>query len=210
MEPMTTTGYSDRINHALAFAAKHHDQEVRKGTRLPYFTAPANTAVILTRYGQDDVTVVAAILHETVEDYLRDGMSEDAVRYRLEDKFGAEALTAALGAVRRRVDDDGVELSHEEQKLDHLDRIAGTSDQSRWVLAAHEVHDGSMLLTDLRRTAFPDAVWRRFAEGREAKVRWYRQVCDRLDAVGFGGEIMHELRGVAEALESHAESRVLR
>jgi len=210
MEPMTTTGYSDRINHALAFAAKHHDQEVRKGTRLPYFTAPANAAVILTRYGQDDVTVVAAILHETVEDYLRDGMSEDAVRYRLEDKFGAEVVTAALGAVRRRVDDDGVELSHEEQKLDHLDRIAGTSDQSRWVLAAHEVHDGSMLLTDLRRTAFPDAVWRRFAEGQEAKVRWYRQVCDRLDAVGFAGEIMHELRGVAEALESHAESRVLR
>src|SRR5919112_1264349 len=172
MEPMTTTGYSDRINHALAFAAKHHDQEVRKGTRLPYFTAPANAAVILTRYGQDDVTVVAAILHETVEDYLRDGLSEDAVRYRLE------------------------------QKLDHLERLAGASDRSRWVLAAHQVHEGSTLLTDLRRTAFPDAVWQRFAEGREAKVRWFRQVSDRLDAVGFTGEIMHELRGVADALET--------
>ena len=33
-----STGYSDRINHALAFAAKHHDQQVRKGTRLPYLT----------------------------------------------------------------------------------------------------------------------------------------------------------------------------
>ena len=28
-----TTGYSDRINHALAFAAKHHDRQVRKGNR---------------------------------------------------------------------------------------------------------------------------------------------------------------------------------
>ena len=37
---MTITGYSDRINHALAFAAKHHDQQVRKGTRLPYLTQP--------------------------------------------------------------------------------------------------------------------------------------------------------------------------
>jgi (p)ppGpp synthase/HD superfamily hydrolase len=207
---MTTTGYSDRINHALAFAAKHHDQEVRKGTRLPYFTAPANAAVILTRYGQDDETVVAAILHETVEDYLRDGLSEDAVRYRLEDKFGADVLSTALGAVRRRVDDDGVELSHEEQKLDHLDRLVSASERSRWVLAAHQVHEGSTLLTDLRRTAFPETVWRRFAEGREAKVRWYRQVTDRLEAVGFGGEIMHELRGVADALETHAADRVLR
>ena len=80
------------------------------------------------------------------------------------------------------------------------------------MLAAHQVHEGSMLLTDLRRTAFPDAVWRRFAEGREAKVRWFRQVSDRLEAVGFAGEIIHELRGVADALETHAAAadRVLR
>ena len=58
---MTTIGYSDRINHALAFAAKHHDQEVRKGTRLPYFTAPANAAIILTRYGQEDVLRVEEV-----------------------------------------------------------------------------------------------------------------------------------------------------
>ena len=29
-------GYSDPINHAFAFAAKHHDRQVRKGTKLPY------------------------------------------------------------------------------------------------------------------------------------------------------------------------------
>jgi (p)ppGpp synthase/HD superfamily hydrolase len=207
---MTTIGYSDRINHALAFAAKHHDQEVRKGTRLPYFTAPANVAVVLTRYGQGDVTVVAAILHGAVEDYLRDGSSEEAVRHRLTEKFGADTVDTVLGAVRRRLDDDGVELSHEEQKLDHLERLATAPEASRWVFAAHEVHEASTLVADLRRTAFPETVWRRFAEGREAKIRWYRQVCDRLEAIGFDGAIMDELRGVADALESYAEQRVLR
>ena len=63
-----TAGYSDRINHALAFAAKHHDQQVRKGTRLPYLTHPANVAIILTRYGCDETTVVAGILHDVIED----------------------------------------------------------------------------------------------------------------------------------------------
>jgi hypothetical protein len=53
-------------------------------------------------------------------------------------------------------------------------------------------------------------VWRRFAEGRDAKIRWYRQVSDRLEAVGFAGEIMHELRGVAEALDAYTEQRALR
>src|SRR5258705_6450280 len=58
-ESMTVTGYSDVINHAFAFAAKHHDRQVRKGTKLPYLTHPANVAVILTRYGCDNDTVVA-------------------------------------------------------------------------------------------------------------------------------------------------------
>ena len=61
-------GYSDRINHAFAYAAKHHDRQVRKGTRLPYLTHPANVAVILTRYGQDEETVLAGILHDVIED----------------------------------------------------------------------------------------------------------------------------------------------
>ena len=67
-------GYSDPINHALAFAAKHHDQQVRRGTRLPYLTAAPNIAIILTRYGQDDETVVAGILLDVVEDYAREGV----------------------------------------------------------------------------------------------------------------------------------------
>ena len=54
-------GYSDPINHAFAFAAKHHDQQVRKGTRYPYLTAAPNLAVILARYAQDDATLVAGI-----------------------------------------------------------------------------------------------------------------------------------------------------
>lgn len=35
---MTLLGYSDRVNHAFAFAAKHHDRQVRKGTALPCLT----------------------------------------------------------------------------------------------------------------------------------------------------------------------------
>ena len=63
---MSVVGYSDRINHALAFAAKHHDQQVRKGTRLPYLTHPANVAIILTRYGRDESTIVAGILRSMI------------------------------------------------------------------------------------------------------------------------------------------------
>ena len=199
------TGYSDRIHHALAFADKHHDREVRKGTRLPYFTAPANLAVMLTRYGQDEATVVAGVLRQTVEDYLRDGYSVDAVRERLADKFGETTVDVLLAAVPRRLDDDGIELSHEEQKGDLLARLADAPDAARWVCAAHEVHEASALLADLRRTSFPESVWQRVSEGRDARLRWYQQVAEQLRAVGFDTPAVAELRAAADALAGTAD-----
>src|SRR5688572_11357666 len=117
-------GYSDRINHAFAFAAKHHDQQVRKGTRLPYLTHPANVAIILTRYGQDEDTVVAGILHDVIEDCVRGGYTSDALRTRIGEKFGESVLETVLAVSEARIGPDGAELSYEERKEDYLNRLA--------------------------------------------------------------------------------------
>ena len=197
------TGYSDRINHALAFAAKHHDRQVRKGTRLPYLTHPANVAIILARYGQDDETVIAGILHDVVEDCLRDGWSREMLDDRIGDKFGVVVLETALAVTHRRVDDGGNELDKDEQKADYLDRLASANTRARWVCAAHMVHNGSSILADLRRTLDADTVWGRFSVGREGTIRWYRAVHDRLAALDFDAPIGAELCAVVEALERY-------
>ena len=196
-----TTGYSDRINHAFAFAAKHHDRQVRKGTRLPYLTHPANVAVILTRYGQDDDTVVAGILHDVVEDCVREDYTRAMLEERIASKFGREVLDAVLQVTKRRLDDEGEPMSSEEEKADYLERLAGASERARWVCAADKIHNGRSILADLRRTMDPDTVWSRFRVGREGTIRWYRQVHDRLAELGFSAPIMAELREVAEELE---------
>ncbi len=204
---MAAPGYSDRVNHALAFAAKHHDREVRKGARAPYFTAPANVAVILTRYDCDEDTVVAGVLRHAVEDMLRDGTSEDGIHERLLDKFGPDAVHAALGVARRRFDDDGVDLSHEEQKRDTLARLATAPAAARWAFAAHELHDAATLLADLRRTSFPDTVWQRVAEGPAGRIRWYGEAADRLTDTGFRAGIVDELRSIISDLSAHTKAR---
>jgi len=198
---MTVTGYSDRINHAFAFAAKHHDQQVRKGTRLPYLTQPANVAVILTRYGRDESVVVAGILHDTVADVVREGWSLDTIRDRIGQKFGDDALDLVLAVVERRVDDDGVELAPDDRKTDLLARLGQASDDARWVCAADKVHGAWTLVHDLARTAFPETVWGRFSAGREGTVRWYRALADRLRAVGFAAPIVDELEDATRRLE---------
>ena len=201
---MTVTGYSDVINHALAFAAKHHDRQVRKGTKLPYLTQPANVAIILTRYGRDSDTVVAGILHDVIEDCVRDGYTREMLEQRIGDKFGPRVLETVLAVTYRRNDDDGVELSGDERKADYLDRLADASEDARWVCAADKIHNASSIISDLARTVDPQTIWARFGGGRSATARWYRQVYERLDEVGFDAPIMKELATVSAELEKLA------
>lgn len=201
---MTVTGYSDVINHALAFAAKHHDRQVRKGTKLPYLTHPANVAVILTRYGRDDATVVAGILHDVIEDSVREGYSREMLEQRMGDKFGANVLGTVLAVTYRRHDDDGVELSAEERKIDYLERLSDANEEGRWVCAADKIHNASSVISDLRRTLDPETVWSRFSGGRAGTAKWYRQVYERLREIGFDAPIMAELDKVSTELQKLA------
>ncbi len=194
------TGYSDRINHAFAFAAKHHDQQVRKGTRLPYLTHPANVAVILARYGCPEDTVVAGILHDVVEDCVRDGWTREMLEERIGHKFGSTVLTTVLTVTERRVDDDGIEMSYDDRKSDYLERLILASEDALWVCAADKVHNANSILSDLRRTSFPETVWGRFSIGREGTVRWYARVAERLRTVGFNAPIVDELSAAADEL----------
>jgi len=196
------TGYSDRINHALAFAAKHHDQQVRKGTRLPYLTHAANVALILTRYGCDETTVVGGILHDVVEDCVRDGWTHAMLVSRIAEKFGADVLAIVLGVTKRRLDDAGNEMDRDEGVADYIERLASASLPSLWICAADKIHNGNATLADLRRTLDPMSVWGRFNSGRAGTVAQYRAVYDRLTMLGFAAPIMAELRTTVEQLEA--------
>ena len=199
---MSVTGYSDRINHALAYAAKHHAQQVWKGSsRVPYFTYPANLAIILTRYGQDDETVIAGVLHEVVSDCMRAGQTREMLEERVGTKFGAAVLDTLLAVAERKADDDGIELSNEERRSDVLDRLSSATDRARWIVAASTLHTGGSLLADLRRTAYPETVWGRFSGEREEVVAHFRRTIARLREAGFDAPIMAELTTVVDALE---------
>jgi (p)ppGpp synthase/HD superfamily hydrolase len=197
---MTVTGYSDVINHAFAFAAKHHDRQVRKGTKLPYLTHPANVAVILTRYGRDNDTVVSGILHDVIEDCVRDGYTRDMLEQRIGDKFGGKVLETVLAVTYRRLDDDGIELSSEDRRSDYLARLSEAGENARWVCAADKIHNAASLISDLRRTVDPETVWSRFNGGKSATAGWYRQVFERLREVGFNAPIMNELDRISGEL----------
>ena len=194
-------GYSDRTNHALAFAAKHHDQQVRKGTRLPYVTHAANVAIILTRYGQDETTVVSGILHDVVEDCIRAGWTRTMLESRIAEKFGPDVLTTVIAVTKRKLDDDGNEMDRDERTADYIARLGLADSRAHWVCAADKLHNGNATLADLRRTMDTNSVWSRFSGGRAGTVAMYRAVHDKLSALEFAAPIMTELGDMVAQLE---------
>ena len=83
---------------------------------------------------------------------------------------------------------------------DYVERLALASEDALWVCAADKLHNANSILSDLRRTAFPETVWGRFSAGREGTVQWYARVTARLREIGFTAPIVDELAAAAEEL----------
>jgi (p)ppGpp synthase/HD superfamily hydrolase len=70
------------INKAIAFAVMAHTGQFRKGTQLPYILHPMEVGMIVSRMTNDPEIIVAAILHDTVED------CDDVTPERIREEFG--------------------------------------------------------------------------------------------------------------------------
>jgi hypothetical protein len=194
-------GYSDRLHHALAFAAKHYDREVHKGTRSPSGTHAPMVALILARYGQPDATVIAGALVEVVADAVRERQSRTTIDQRMSLKFGADTIDTLLEITPRAVDDAGFEFSHDERRADLLHRLGTAGDPARWICAADTLFEVGSTLANLRRTIDAESVWSSLPLGRAGSVAWYRRLHERLASLGFSAAIMDELQTAIAELD---------
>jgi hypothetical protein len=94
-----------------------------------------------------------------------------------------------------------VELSSADRKSDYLLRLSDASETAKWVCAADKLHNARSILSDLNRTVDTPTIWSRFTGGRGTTVAWYRDVYERLKALGFNAPIMEELRVAVDELE---------
>lgn len=85
----------DLLNRAYVYAMKAHGAQTR-ASGDPYFSHPLEVAAILTGLKLDDATIVAALLHDTIED-------TEATRAEIDQIFGHEigALVEGLTKLKR-------------------------------------------------------------------------------------------------------------
>ncbi|MFV0281737.1 MAG: RelA/SpoT family protein [Rhodoblastus sp.] len=82
----------DLLNRAYVYAMRAHGVQ-RRASGDPYFSHPLEVAAILTDLGLDDATIVAAVLHDTIEDTA-------ATREEIERLFGVEIARLVDGLTK--------------------------------------------------------------------------------------------------------------
>src|SRR6202521_37183 len=115
------------LNRAYVYAMKAHGAQVR-ASGDPYFSHPLEVAAILTDMKLDDATIVAAVLHDTIED-------TDSTREEIDKLFGSDIGRLVDGLTKLK-------------KLDLVSKRAAQAENFRKLLLA-VVEDVRVLLVKL-------------------------------------------------------------
>lgn len=164
------SAYSDLLDRALALAAVAHREQVRKGSHIPYIVHPAHAAMILLKHQFPEEAVVAAVLHDVVEDTevrLADLETEFGAKVaRLVDAVSEKKLAAADATSGKT----GEKLPWRVRKQEQLERLAQADALAAAVKTADALHNCQSMLRDLRSQG--NALWQRFRGSQEDQL-WY-------------------------------------
>lgn len=167
---------SGRFDDALAYAARLHAAQLRKGTTVPYVAhLLAVTAIVLEHGGGEDESI-AALLHDAVED--QGGAS---TRAKIRRRFGDTVVAIVDGCTDAET---MPKPPWRERKEAYIAHIAGASASVRLVSAADKLHNARSILADHRQLR--DALWGRFTGGREGTLWYYRALVDAFRAADGG------------------------
>lgn len=155
---------TDQFEEALHFAVDAHSGMMRKSMRMPYILHPLEVAVIAASMSSDLEVLMAAVLHDVVED-------TPVTLEEIRDRFGDRVMRLVYSETENKRPDqpaaDTWQIRKEEslevlQNSDRDVKILWLSDKLSNMRAFHRTH--------LKRG---DEMWNDFNQKDPAKQAWY-------------------------------------
>ena len=150
------------LTQAVTFAAKAHDEQFRKGGRLPYIVHPMEAVAIAATMTDDAEVLAAAALHDTIEDC---GVSEVDL-HRL---FGPRVAQLVMRQTEQKEPD--ARASWQRRKLRTINRLRAFGREDMILTLADKLSNLRAIERDLR--AKGPAVWQSLNQSNPTMQHWY-------------------------------------
>lgn len=151
---------SEKVQSALNDTLVYHKHQKRKGTEIPYAAHPISLAMLLIENKLNEDLVVAALLHDTIEDT---SMSPEYLRTVYGDK-----VYELVMAVTEMDQTEPWEI----RKQHTIDKFPKLNNKAKWLVLVDKLHNLYSMVNQYKE--IKDELWQYFSRGYE-KQRWYYQ-----------------------------------
>ena len=190
---------SERFDEALVFAARHHREQLRKGSRVPYMSHLMSVSALVLEHGGTEDQAIAALLHDAVED--APAGQGGAVLAQIREQFGATVADIVLACSDGLNDSGERSGTWQERKQPYVAGLPHKPLDALLVTAADKTHNGLCIAADVRR--YGHDFWTTFNASRDELVWYYTSVRDVVAERLPGSSIADALgRAVAELVSA--------
>jgi len=167
-----------KLIKAFTFAAERHKYQLRKGvSKTPYINHPVKVAEILAQCGETDtVILVAALLHDVIEDTTNNDLEVKGLSEILLKEFGEEVLLTVLEV------SDNKTLPVDERKRLQIIHTPNLSERAKKLKVADKINNIMDLKIDppLNWTLSRKLAYLEWAQKVVAGARGLNQQLDRM------------------------------
>lgn len=181
--------YTYKIEQAIKAASLLHQDQLRKGSvGVPYVTHLFSVMLILRDYTSDEDTLVAALLHDTLEDtdYTRDELRAD---------FG-ERVAQIVAAVTEPKKTEENKISWDEVKKIYTKQLRSGPIEAVMVSAADKSHNFRSVVEEYYNDH--NGFLRDFGGNLDNKLEAYQNIANVINSRLTGG-IVHEFNHTFQA-----------
>lgn len=146
------------IDKAIIFATNAHKGEKRKGKDMPYIFHPLEAAIIVAHMSNDESLIIAAILHDTIED-------TDVTYEEIKREFGDNIAEL----VQKETEDKS--KSWLQRKAHTLERLKEETMEVKIIAMGDKLSNMRAIARDYNKQG--DKLWERFNEKDKEKQSWY-------------------------------------
>lgn len=185
---------TNKIYRAIRLATithEVHQKQRRKGKDIPYIIHPLTVGLILAHSGADEDTVVAGILHDTIED----SIPEQKVSREMLSKLFGNNVASLVDSVT----EPNKNLSWEERKKDALEKVKTFSHSSLLIKSSDVISNVSEIIEDYEQDG--DNVFARFNAPKQKIIQHYLRLITGIAEKWSNNPLIEDLLQLARKLQ---------